>query len=156
MSVRRIDPPADFPLRAGMRPGDFLDCWAVSPAGRGRDAEAMARLVMEGMPGWARRLLDLRDRIVAPLGLKTARDLAAEKKACRIGFMAVLRRSPDEVVLGEDDRHLDFRVALVRRGEEALMGTWVRPKNRFGRVYLRVVLPFHDLIVRSGMRRLAR
>ena len=157
MTVRRIDPLADFPLSPLKTPRDFLDCWEATPADPEADAAALARAVMEGMPGWARRLLALRDTIVAPLGLKTARDLAAETGGpARIGFMRVMEASPDRVVLGEDDRHLDFRVALTREGGKARMGTWVRPKNGFGRFYLPLVLPFHDLIVENGMRRLER
>ena len=157
MTVRRIDPPADFPLLPLKHPRDFLDCWEASPADPEADAAALARLVMEGMPGWARRLLALRDAVVAPLGLKTARDLAAETGGpARIGFMQVVEAGPDSIVLGEDDRHLDFRVALTLDGGKARMGTWVRPKNWFGRLYLPLVLPFHDLIVANGMRRLER
>ncbi|MGG7565869.1 DUF2867 domain-containing protein [Rhodovulum sp. DZ06] len=157
MTVRRISPPADFPLSALKAPKDFLDCWEAAPADPSADAAALARAVMEGMPNWVRRLLDLRDSIVAPLGLKTARDLAAETGGPeRIGFMRVMERRPDRIVLGEDDSHLDFRVAVTRADGRALMGTWVRPKNRLGRLYLPLVLPFHDLIVANGMRRLER
>ena len=41
-------------------------------------------------------------------------------------------------------------------GATIRMGTWVRPRNLFGRAYLACVMPFHILIVRNAMARIGR
>jgi hypothetical protein len=57
------------------------------------------------------------------------------------------------VVLGFDDRHLDFRIVIdVRQdrpsGQTLSVMTLVHRNNLFGRLYLATVMPFHRLIVR--------
>ncbi len=61
-------------------------------------------------------------------------------------------------MLGEDDRHLDFRTAvtLVHEQERRLLvsTTSVRCHNSLGRLYLATIRPFHIKIVRLGLERL--
>jgi tRNA-dihydrouridine synthase len=61
----------------------------------------------------------------------------------------------DEIILGTDDRHLNFRIGLIRQGGRLYMSTWVHPHNRWGRAYLRLVMPFHILISRGAVARMA-
>jgi hypothetical protein len=72
----------------------------------------------------------------------------------------VFDRRPDELLLGEDDRHLDFRVSVLLRDEGeaqwATVTTVVRFHNALGRAYFAVVRPFHQLIVPALMRRALR
>ena len=65
------------------------------------------------------------------------------------GIFAVHSATPDEVILGADDRHLDFRVSVLRSVEQDLVAisTWVHPHNLAGRLYLTGVYPFHRIIV---------
>ena len=53
------------------------------------------------------------------------------------------------MILGTDDRHLDFRVSILRSEAKDLVAisTWVRPHNNLGRAYLAMVYPFHRIIV---------
>lgn len=92
-----------------------------------------------------------RDRFVAPLGLK-----AAGK-----GPFPVLASSPSEVVMGMDDRHLDFRIVVrIAPGDgkpcAMTLTTLVRTRNLLGRAYLAAVLPFHWAISRRMASELAR
>ena len=61
----------------------------------------------------------------------------------------------DEIILGTDDRHLDFRIGLIRAEGRLYMSTWVHPHNRWGRAYLALVMPFHILISRGAVARMA-
>jgi hypothetical protein len=75
-----------------------------------------------------------------------------------IGFFPVLSKSATEWVVGEDDRHLDFRVTLQLRtdaanGRELVAGTVVHCHNRLGRIYLAAIAPFHRVIVRASLER---
>ena len=88
--------------------------------------------------------------IVKPCGLKTDMDDAQNG-----AIFPVQYETTEEIIVGTDDRHLDFRITVLRENDMIHMGTWVRPKNVFGKIYLTVVMPFHILIVRDAMRRIA-
>ncbi len=126
------------------QPGDFIDCYSVES--RLTPQEAARRGL--ALPGWARALLALRNALVRPFGLKTGATTDA-------ALFPVLRDTPEELVLGTDDRHLNFRIAVHRQGLRLYMSTWVRPHNLWGRAYLAVVMPFHILISRAAVRRMA-
>lgn len=140
--VRAIAPDIDC---ASILPGyDFADAYrvAVPP---GMDAPALTDQVFARGPGWIRMLLKLRNAVVAPLGLRTAAS----------GGFPVLRRLPQEVWLGFDDRHLDFRIVVMVAPGDATVTTIVRCHNLWGRIYLAVVKPFHRVIVPSMVGRVA-
>jgi hypothetical protein len=138
---------------------DFADAFSLVVDDPGLDAVAAARRAMERPPGWIRALMSLRDMLVRPLGLRTRHDRAVSQSA-RIGAFPVLSQTPQRVVMGLDDRHLDFRLAvdvavLDARRREVTATTLVRTHNRLGRVYLALILPFHRRIVPGIMTRLA-
>ncbi len=139
---------------------DYLDAFArVYEAPRDLDLRvAMGRVF--AVPGWIMALLRLRDALVRPLGLRTARDIrdGAEDGSERPPFR-VRGEAPDgsEILLGEDDRHLDFRVLLRREpaGEGLCLitlATAVQMHNLLGRAYFAVVRPFHRLVVAALLR----
>lgn len=126
---------------------DFADAFAIDLA-CGLDAPEATRRGFARMPQWVSRLMALRNAVVAPLGLKAAQNTAG---AVRFGIFPVLSSSPDRVVLGFDDRHLDFRivvdVAPADIGRRVTITTLVARHNLFGRLYLAAVMPFHKRIV---------
>jgi hypothetical protein len=71
----------------------------------------------------------------------------------------VLSETPQRIVAGFDDNHLDFRavVDVVTSGgnQRVTATTVVLTHNLLGRVYLTIIAPFHRLIVRSALRRAA-
>ncbi|EIM73277.1 hypothetical protein A33O_15950 [Nitratireductor aquibiodomus RA22] len=108
------------------------------------------------VPGWVDSLVRLRDRLVAPFGLKTRDETA---RADRAVPFPILEHTPERIVMGTDDRHLDFRVILganpmERGGTRVSCTTLVRPRNLLGWLYLLAVLPFHKLIVAATVRRI--
>jgi hypothetical protein len=92
-------------------------------------------------------LLILRNIAVTPFGLKRGAPIGAE----RIGIFPVVSASPERVVMGFDDLHLDFRVVVdvapEGSGRQVTATTLVRTRNRLGRLYLAAVKPFHRVIV---------
>jgi hypothetical protein len=118
------------------------------------DAITAARRVMEHPPIWIRGLMSLRNGIVSLLGLKLAQLALHEKQdeSSLAGAFPVISRAPECVVLGFDDKHLDFRIVVEAVGVDAqrskiTVTTLVRPHNLLGRTYLAGVLPFHRIIV---------
>ncbi len=134
-------------LWAQVQPGDFIDGHAVASS---LSPCAAAQCALS-MPFWAKSLLDLRNLLLRPFGLKT--DTSGEGSGA---IFPVVHEDHEEMILGTDDRHLNFRICIHRAGGQIHMATWVHCNNIFGRAYLAAVMPFHILIVRDGMRRIAR
>jgi len=142
-------------LAAGALPSvDYLDVFSA-PVHPDATLEEVARRLLLGQPP---RLMRLRDALVRPFGLKTSpkgsrpalRLVAGE----RVGIFRLYARSAHELLLGEDDRHLDFRVCLRVLGDgTATLATLVHFHNFLGRAYFFLIRPFHALIVPAMLRR---
>lgn len=112
-------------------------------------------------PAWQKALLAARDAMVTPFGLKTSGAVGASRDSDdRVDFFPVHWEGSDEIVLGEDDRHLDFRLSLLRRRSPAGMSliatTVVHSHNALGCTYLTRIRPFHHLVVRANLARCAQ
>ncbi|MBV8030276.1 MAG: DUF2867 domain-containing protein [Betaproteobacteria bacterium] len=149
------------PLYVG---ADLADAYAIRlPAGASDDLETLARATFERPPRWIRALTRMRDAIMATVGVKSSRAVRAAGAARGpvIGFFPLLSKSQGELVMGADDRHLDFRVAMLLRAgaagiREVVVVTVVHCHNRLGRIYLAVILPFHRAIARASLEQAAK
>lgn len=144
-----------------IRPGDFLDCYTVNMATETLPLSDIAQCVFTTFPWWARVLLGLRDVGVSLFGLKTTARLPTNlsyRETLQVGesinFLRIQSLSENEIILGEDDTHLDFRISFRRDPEELgqiSLATLVHTHNRFGRFYLSLIKPFHVLIVKTQL-----
>lgn len=156
MKVAEIEPNVD---RAALLAGaQFVDAFRIAVEGRTLDARNAAQRMMGRSPRWIELLLSLRHALVAPFELKTSGD--GEKAAGGlIGIFPVLSETPDRLVAGFDDHHLDFRVVVdvvaAGQGQQVTATTLVRTHNFLGRAYLAIILPFHRLVVRALLRQVA-
>jgi hypothetical protein len=149
------------PLYAGAA---LLDAFASPlPVGASDDLEVLARATLERPAAWIRALTWVRDALMATVGVKSSRAIgaAAAARGPVIGYFPLLSKSAGELVVGEDDRHLDFRVAILLRtgaagGRELVVATVVHCHNRLGRTYLAVIAPFHRAIARANLEQAAR
>jgi hypothetical protein len=136
----------------------FMDAYCVVVAAPGLDALDAARRTLGRLPRWAEPLMALRNVLVKPFGLKTGREPGDRRE--KIGIFPIESATPGRVVLGFDDRHLDFRgvvdVAASGRDSEVTLTTLVRLHGVPGRTYLTAIMPFHKLIVRTALAGLAR
>ncbi|MEK9969896.1 MAG: DUF2867 domain-containing protein [Ferrovibrio sp.] len=148
---------APDPAFVASLPGaDHSDAFAVVILRGDLDARAIVALAFGNLPDWAGWLLKIRNLVMRPFGLKTDEIVHA---------LPVLQESPDDVVLGLNDDHLDFRTQFrtdtIRLGPQGpVLGmvtvtTVVRTHNRLGRIYLGIIMPFHKLVIRSLLKRVA-
>jgi hypothetical protein len=146
---------------------NLADAYSIElPIGTSQDPEVLARFIFSQLPPWMNGLMKIRDAVVAGFGLKTARKLKEadiKNKENRVGIFKVYSREPSEIILGEDDKHLDFRLSVLhsdtasRAGKQRLiLSTVVHCHNRLGRMYIFIIAPFHRLLVQSSMRHAAR
>jgi hypothetical protein len=153
--VYAIEPNIDTAaLLAGAQ---FSDAFSVTVDGAAFPARRAAERMLGRSPRWIRTLMALRDTLVTPFGLKTSPP--AGTHADSVGIFPVLSDTPNRLVAGFDDSHLDFRVVVdVARsgdGQCVTATTLVLTHNRLGRVYLAIILPFHRLVVRALLRQVA-
>lgn len=119
-------------------------------------------------PEWIEKLFALRNSIVKRLGLKTPTKTTDKQAQLaqfngevgeRLGLFEVLYRDEKEVVLGEDDKHLNFRVSLflddigaIQLQKRLTITTTVQFHNLWGRLYFLPVKPLHRLIVPTMLK----
>ena len=156
MKIHEVAP--DTNTAVWLAGAQFADAFRIAVDGPPLDARNAAQRMMGHSPRWVESLLSLRNALVAPFGLKTSG--AAEPTAGGlIGIFPVLSETPERLVAGFDDHHLDFRVVVdvtaAGQGQQVTATTLVRTHNWLGRTYLAVILPFHRLVVRTLLRQVA-
>ena len=112
-------------------------------------------------PLWMKSVLILRNLLVRCVGLggASASDILHPQYrrryavGDRLGVWPILALTDTALVVGRDDKHLDFRLTLLKRTEEGaahvLISTSCVVHNRFGKIYLFFVVPFHGWGVRK-------
>jgi hypothetical protein len=112
------------------------------------------------MPQWIMALMKIRNGIVKIFGLRTGKNGNVKEAACypvgsKAGYFTVIARNANEIVMGEDDRHLYFRASVLVDREQSFiyLTTIVRFHNLWGRIYFLPVKPFHRLIIKSLLKR---
>lgn len=155
MKVEEVPPQIDpTALLAGAQ---FMDAYRLELEDAALDARQAAERMMARAPRWVDALLVLRNVIVAPFGLKTSGGERVPRDI--IGIFPVVSETPERLVAGFNDRHLDFRVvvdvATTGARQSVTATTLVLTHNRLGRTYLRVIMPFHRLVVRAMLRQVA-
>jgi hypothetical protein len=158
--VHEVAPEIDAgPLLSGAQ---FIDAFRVDLEGHTVDARNAAERMMGRSPAWIEALLTLRHVLVAPFGLKTSGKSEHPPRET-IGLFPILTQTPERLVAGFNDKHLDFRVVVdvaasgtdAEAGQQVTATTLVKTHNLFGRAYLAIILPFHRLIVPAMLRKVA-
>ncbi|MDR2564828.1 MAG: DUF2867 domain-containing protein [Bifidobacteriaceae bacterium] len=126
-----------------------VDAWAASvKPNETADAVEWAHAVISLSPVVV-ALFAVRDALVRPFGLAPATSLV--KDAPYTGF-PLIDQGSDEVVLGVDDKHLDFRVGIATAGGRVTVTTMLRLKSALGQLYWPVVSLFHPWLTRAMLR----
>lgn len=141
-----------------LREADWAYSYSVRVDRSDLDPMDVARDLMGRAPPWVGVLLRIRNLIVGFFGLKSAElELTNQDK---IGGFPVIGHDDQHVLLGFDDRHLDFRIIVTVEPDGAglqhvSLTTLVKRHNLFGRIYILVITPFHKLIVKTFLKRFA-
>jgi hypothetical protein len=143
---------------------DYVDSFSIDLADRsGLSIDYIFASFANYSPKWVVLLLNLRNFLLRPFGLKKGEEESSVGKASivvgeKFGIMRICARNEEEIVFGETDKHLDFQASFrVVKGEKANLlycTTVVRFNNVFGKMYFVVIKPFHRLIIRTSLQRL--
>jgi hypothetical protein len=144
---------------------DYVDSFQGSIIDNGNKLNStdIGKAFFSSAPKWVSKLMGFRNKTVAIFGLKTSGstvdrqktlDYLKYEKGEQVGIFKIYDKTENEIILGEDDKHLNFRVSLyldelkIEQAEKKLtISTSVIFNNWFGRLYFLPVRPFHSLIV---------
>jgi len=103
------------------------------------------------VPKWVNWLMGIRDSVVGIFGLKNNQAILEGQ----ITRFPIIAQQENEIIMGENDKHLDFRVSILVDMENTFIYliTIVHFNNFFGRIYFLIVKPFHKIIVKSILNR---
>jgi len=155
MTIQEIEPSSE--IRALLPGAQFADAFRIATHDNTLNARQAAERMVAQAPGWIEKLMTLRNAVVAPLGLKTPSP-TRRSAANTIGAFPVISETPDRVVAGFNDKHLDFRLIVDVSGAAPnrmiTATTLVLKHNLLGQVYLAAIMPFHRIIVPAMMRQI--
>lgn len=161
ITIKKVRVPAKSLAMHAFSKVDYADAYAVPlPPGNEVDIDTLARAFFSAAPNWVDALMSLRDVLAGSIGLKMAASATRPSKqemkrklepGMRAGVFKVYERTEREILMGEDDRHLDFRVSVLLHRQAGVrwlvVSTVVRFNGWLGRAYFLPVRPFHKLIV---------
>lgn len=139
----------------------FHDSWVVTSTNVSASALELFLMAVGKTPRWVDACMQIRNSVVQLFGLKDLGGLASldkSKKAMdyqpgeRVGIFTLIENTWDEVLLGDDDKHLKVVVSIHRQAGidqqsiQVTITTVVHTKNRLGRWYMLPVKPMHRLI----------
>lgn len=127
---------------------DYFDVYSIRKE-TGRSAEEISKELMK-MPNWVIALMKLRNSIVKVFGLKTDKEQNDQNS-----FFTLIENCENEIVMGEVDKHLDFRASIMKEASENTISliTVVHYNNALGKVYFFFVKPFHKVIMKTLLKR---
>ncbi|UTX49816.1 DUF2867 domain-containing protein [Chryseobacterium sp. MA9] len=164
MKIKKTEFPEKSVLSQGKKDFDYIDSFEgeLSHGSRNIDISEIGKAFFTSGPKWGKKMFAFRNKVVGLLGLKTGsetekprleKDFKCEVGE-RMGIFKVFDKTDNEIIIGEDDKHLDFRVSLLfdknkeHLDEKSLtISTTVKFHNWLGVLYFLPVRPFHKLIV---------
>ena len=162
MCVIECDVPTSSALSRDMiRSAYFHDSYRVPLARRKLTIVEIFFALFGHTPRWMKVLLIVRNAIARWCGLEAPTVAEILKPAVRasydvgdkIGPWPIFFIDDNEIVAGRDNKHLDFRLSLLRvtdgDGESVVLSTICSVHNLAGKIYLFFIVPFHRTGVRS-------
>lgn len=109
------------------------------------DPQVWAQAIFDDLPQWVAALMGARERLVGLVGIDRGTPDA----------FAVVAQDDNEVLLGADAGHLDFRASVRREPGRIVLTTVVQLHNRRGRAYFAPIRHIHPFVVRAMLNRAA-
>ena len=165
MKTHKTEFPKNSILNKDHEKYDYFDCYKgfLNDKENKINSTDLAKALFTSAPKWVGILFILRNSIVTVFGLKTGENTNDRKQQLdnfkfepneRLGLFKVFSKSDNEVILGEDDKHLNFRISLLieklnpeHKKKEITISTTVEFNNWYGKLYFLPVRPFHKIIV---------
>lgn len=151
----------NFPADSQMEPerlatADYWDSFRAPLTRTDASVTDLFHAVLSHHPMWLKRVLIARNAVARRFGLEAPVAADVLEPALRsdyrvgdvIGVWRTYHVSETELIAGRNNAHLDFRVSVLRDRQTIAISTVCNAHNGYGRLYLRVIVPFH----RAGLR----
>lgn len=167
MKIKMTGFPENSILFPGKKDFDYMDSFKGELMSKELDITTVGKAFFTSSPKWGKKMFAFRNKLVGLFGLKTGTEtvnnLTETDFTCevgeRLGLFQVMDKTHNEIVLGEDDRHLDFRISLLfdtckdfQTQNSLTISTTVKFHNWLGILYFLPVRPFHRLIVPAMLK----
>lgn len=123
------------------------------------DIKEITNLIFNTSPKWIDALFMLRNNLVKMIGLNTGipEDYNETfKVGGYVKYFKIFSITNNEVVLGANDSHLNFR-AIVKKDASLSYNikviTLVEFNNKTGKYYMNIIKPFHRLVVKQMVKK---
>jgi len=148
----------------------FCDAYQISLRNPKLSVQDAYEAVFGHAPRWVAALMTVRGMVAYALGLKHAANGdfqsvsggvqgARYQDGQRVGLFLIQSIEPNEIIVGDNDKHLDFRISIYRSTmhgvETVTVSTAVEIHNAVGSLYMTLIKPFHRFIARTMVRRAA-
>jgi hypothetical protein len=164
MSVVECDVPSESALgKTLIERADFSDAYRVPLRRPEAGVVEIFFAIFAHRPVWMNLLLIARNKVAGFAGLETpttSEILNIEKRdryivGQKIGPWPIFFLGPNELVAGRDNKHMDFRLSIMKVCYEnrpsVVVSTLCMVHNRFGRYYLSSITPLHKFGLRKLM-----
>lgn len=172
MIISRTQIPVSSQLSKSQTVLNYTDCFqGVISTNHSPNITEITKLFLLSGPKWADNLMAIRDKVVGIFGLKTSDQLTSQQQILdnakfepgeQLGIFKLQSKSTNEIILGEDDKHLNFKVSILVEPASTFnknklyISTAVKFNNLFGRIYFLPVKPIHRLIVKATLKDMIR
>ncbi len=153
--------PENSLILSGFGKIDYWDTYKIQITSNDKSVDKITNDIFK-VPKWVGNLMKFRDVLVKGFGLKTGdkNNITLEQIysiGSKAGYFTVLDRNELEIVMAENDKHLNFRTSvLVEKGvvsSSVYLSTIVQFNNFFGWLYFLPVKPFHQIIIKSLLKK---
>ena len=158
MSVIACDiPPGSVLDRHTIESAWFWDSWRAPLSRPQARITDIFFAVLGHQPLWMKRIIIARNRIVGLFGLEapTISEIMhpeIRSSYCigdKIGAWPIYALNDTELIAGRDNKHLDFRLSVLKTGDSVVFSTVCTVHNTFGKIYLFCIKPFHSWGIRK-------
>ncbi|MFK7934116.1 MAG: DUF2867 domain-containing protein [Saprospiraceae bacterium] len=154
--VKEVPPPTTEGIKNALPRLDFIDTFATT--NHKNSLAEIAHFIFATAPNWVKTLFYIRNTLVRLVGLKTDYPVTQDdtfEVGNHVGFFKIYQILDNEVILGADDSHLNFRVSILNNQAQNFnieVTTLVEFNNTLGRIYMKIIAPFHRLVVKAMMK----
>jgi hypothetical protein len=165
--IFKTEIPDDSVAKKSLTRIDYKDAFGFYVTNPNIQLNDVARAFFTTAPKWIIQLMKFRDTLGRMVGLKSMGEDNKKPDFNTVTFLPgesyglfhVLEHYPKEIIMGTDDKHLNFRVSIYlpetfddNGRKKVVISTIVEMHNSFGRFYIKLVIPFHRLVVPAMLK----
>ncbi len=167
IKVIEVSLPLASKIQQSLRAIDFCDAYQADLLNPQMTVKQACAAVFGYSPLWVKYLMQIRGFFASITGLKHEANGLSMSNASfnesqyqvgkRLGLFTIQSLSADELIMGDDDKHLNFRISVYKSVENGVslitVSTVVEIHNWFGKAYMFIVKPFHKYIAKSMVQK---